>query len=225
MKILIIEDEREMLNNMREGLKQENFVIEVATNYRTALDKVGVYEYDCILLDISLPDGNGLEILKLLKKKGNSENVIIVSAKNSLDDRLAGLNMGADDYLPKPFYMAELIARVKAVLRRNNFNGSNCIEIGNVKLQPENREVWINSQKIEFNRKEFDILLFLFSNNGRLIRKSALAERVWGDHIDQADSFEFIYSQMKNLRKKLTKNNSEVEIKSIYGVGYKLVVE
>lgn len=222
MKILIVEDEKEMLENMKLGLQQEKFLIETATDYNSALEKIGAYNYDCILLDITLPDGNGLELLKYLKEQQISDNVIIVSAKDSLDDKIEGLNLGADDYLPKPFHMSELIARVKAVLRRNNFDGNNFIQIGNVKLDLENRNVYIEKQLVEFNRKEFDILSYFFSNKNRLVNKTALAERVWGDHIDQVDNFEFVYSQIKNLRKKLQEYGSEIEIKSVYGIGYRL---
>lgn len=220
MKLLIIEDEPEMMENMAQTLEREHYVVETAADYQSALHKIGVYDYDCILLDITLPDGNGLELLKELKLKGKDEGVIIVSAKDSLDDRLQGLNLGADDYLPKPFHMAELHARVKAVLRRRNFEGNPQIQIGNVSIHPENRKVTIDKLEIALNRKEYDILMYLITNKTRLVTKSALAEHVWGDHIDQSDSFDFIYSQIKNLRKKL--ENATINIEAVYGVGYKL---
>ncbi|HET8855109.1 MAG TPA: response regulator transcription factor [Salinimicrobium sp.] len=225
MKILIIEDEKEMLQNMQDTLEKENFLVETVNSYSQALKKIGVYDYDCILLDISLPDGNGLDILKELKDKGNSDGVIIVSAKDSLDDRLQGLNLGADDYLPKPFHMAELNARVKAILRRRRFQGANILEIANLKIDMDKHLVIINGEISGLNRKEFDILTYLATNKDRLVSKTALAEHVWGDHIDQADNFEFIYSQIKNLRKKLTGSGAEIEIKAIYGIGYKLVAQ
>lgn len=224
MKILIVEDEQDMLQNIQESLEKEAYVVETATKYGDARDKIGVYSYDCILLDIGLPDGNGLNLLKEIKKMGLRDSVIIVSAKNSLDDKLKGLDLGADDYLPKPFHMAELNARIKAILRRNQFDGKSNIELGNLSLNPETREVKINNMEIELNRKEFDVLLYFVSNKNRLVRKAALAEHVWGDHIDQADSFDFIYSQIKNLRKKLEANQATVIIKSVYGMGYKLEV-
>lgn len=220
MKLLIIEDEPEMLENMAQTLEREHYIVETASDYQSALRKIGVYHYDCILLDISLPDGNGLELLKKLKSSGKDDGVIIVSAKDSLDDRLQGLNLGADDYLPKPFHMAELHARVKAVLRRRHFEGNQHIAIGNVSISPENREVKIDNETIVLNRKEYDILMYLITNKKRLVTKSALAEHVWGDHIDQSDSFDFIYSQIKNLRKKL--ENATINIEAVYGVGYKL---
>lgn len=222
MKLLIIEDEPEMLENMVQTLEREHYIVETAVDYQTALDKIGAYDYDCILLDITLPDGNGLELLKELKLTGKNEGVIIVSAKDSLDDRLQGLNLGADDYLPKPFHMAELHARVKAVLRRRNFEGNQIITLGNVTVHSENRQIFIDNNEIAFNRKEYDILMYLITNKTRLVTKSALAEHVWGDHIDQSDSFDFIYSQIKNLRKKL--ENAEISIEAVYGVGYKLEV-
>lgn len=222
MKLLIIEDEPEMLDNMSQTLEREHYIVETASDYKTAQHKIGVYDYDCILLDINLPDGNGLELLRELKSSGKDEGVIIVSAKDSLSDRLEGLNLGADDYLPKPFHMAELHARVKAVLRRRNFEGNQHIHVGNVSIYPENRTVKIAETEIILNRKEYDILMYLLINKTRLVTKSALAEHVWGDHIDQSDSFDFIYSQIKNLRKKL--ENATLNIEAVYGVGYKLQV-
>lgn len=222
MKLLIIEDEPEMMENMSQTLEREHYIVEKASDYKSALHKIAAYDYDCILLDINLPDGNGLELLKELKSSGKDEGVIIVSAKDSLDDRLEGLNLGADDYLPKPFHMAELHARVKAVLRRRHFDGNQSIHIGNVSIQPENRQVIVDNQEIILNRKEYDILMYLITNKTRLVTKSALAEHVWGDHIDQSDSFDFIYSQIKNLRKKI--ENATITIEAVYGVGYKLEI-
>lgn len=222
MKLLIIEDESEMMENMSQTLEREHYIVEKASDYKSALHKIAAYDYDCILLDINLPDGNGLELLKELKSSGKDEGVIIVSAKDSLDDRLEGLNLGADDYLPKPFHMAELHARVKAVLRRRHFDGNQSIHIGNVSIQTENRQVIIDNQEIILNRKEYDILMYLITNKTRLVTKSALAEHVWGDHIDQSDSFDFIYSQIKNLRKKI--ENATITIEAVYGVGYKLEI-
>lgn len=223
MKVLIIEDEEEMLQNMKQTLEKECYLVETATDYDSAFLKIGVYEYDCILLDISLPGQNGLEILKELKKRGISDGVIIVSAKNSLDDKLEGLHLGADDYLPKPFHMAELNARIKAIFRRRNLKGNTFIQIENLKIDIENRIAFIEGEELLLNRKEFDILFYLTSNRNRLVNKTALAEHVWGDHIDQTDSFDFIYSQIKNLRKKLKAHRAQIEVKAIYGIGYKLL--
>ena len=223
MKILIIEDEQDMLQNMKDFLEKENFVVETADSVFEAQNKIGVYSYDCILLDINLKDGSGFSLLEDLKKNNIEDGVIIVSARNSLDDKLEGLNLGADDYLAKPFHMSELNARVKAVLRRRKFKGNNKITIGNLSIDLDEHEVSIDKKPLNLNRKEFEILLFFTSNQNRLVNKSALAEHVWGDHIDQADSFEFIYSQIKNLRKKLKAADADIEIKAVYGIGYKLV--
>ena len=225
MKILVIEDEKDMLDNIQQTLEKEGFVVEGVGTYRQAMDKIGVYQYDCILLDISLPDGNGLEVLQELKNQGLSDGVIIVSAKNSLDDRLKGLNLGADDYLPKPFHMAELNARVKAVIRRRKMSGANLLELGNLEIDLDNHSARVEERFLDLNRKEFDILFYLGTNKNRLVSKTALAEHVWGDYIDQADSFEFIYSQIKNLRKKIKSGGADLEIKAVYGIGYKLVAE
>ncbi|MFC5270996.1 response regulator transcription factor [Adhaeribacter terreus] len=225
MKILVIEDEPDMLHNVVTSLEKEKYRVETATNFDEALDKIGIYEYDCILLDIGLPGGSGLEILQELKKLQKTDGVIIVSAKNSIDDKVAGLNLGADDYLPKPFHMAELHARVKSVLRRKKFEGSHEVVLNNVTIDPESHTVKVNNKDLPLNRKEFDVLLYLVTNKSRLVSKTALAEHVWGDQIDEADNFEFVYSQIKNLRKKLKDSQAEIEIQAIYGIGYKLVAD
>ena len=223
MKILIIEDEPDLQEVIQQSLKMENFLVETANDFNSALDKIISFDYDCILLDIMLPGGNGLDLLQELKNLDKSDNVIIISAKDSLDDKLKGLNLGADDYLTKPFHMAELTARVKSVLRRKSFHGKNLIIIGNLKLDPEERSLFIADQPLVLNRKEFDILTYMVVNRNRLVNKTSLAEHVWGDHMDQADDYEFIYSQIKNLRKKLKEHHADVEIQAVYGIVYKLV--
>lgn len=223
MKILVVEDEKELLRSIHDSLIQEQFLIETAENYQSASEKIALYTYDCILLDIMLPGGNGLQLLQQLKDMGKSENVIIISAKDSLDDKLTGLELGADDYLTKPFHNAELNARIKAVLRRKNQEGKNSIEIANIELDLTERIFIVDGENITLNRKEFDILHFFLLNKKRLVTKTALAEHVWGDHIDQADNFDFIYYQIKNLRKKLQQSNAEIEIEAVYGIGYKLI--
>lgn len=205
------------------SLQQEKYVVESAVDFNTARKKLEVYQYDCILLDIGLPGGNGLVLLEELKKQNNTEGVIIVSARDSLEDKIKGLNLGADDYLAKPFHLAELSARVKSVLRRKRMEGSNYITCDNLKIDAEQRMVWINEEELTLNRKEYDVLLYLAINKNRLVNKAALAEHVWGDYIDDANSFDFIYSQIKNLRKKLKDNDAGIEIQAVYGVGYKLV--
>lgn len=223
MKILIVEDEKDLRETIVASLTKEHFVIETASDFYSALDKIEIYEYDCILLDIMLPNGSGLQLLEQLKKQEKSGNVIIISAKDSLDDKLKGLELGADDYLTKPFHIAELNARVKAVLRRNKLDGKNTIEIANVVLDLTERTLFVNKENVPLNRKEFDILNYFLLNKNRLVTKNALAEHVWGDNIDQADNFDFIYYQIKNLRKKLQTANDEIEIEAVYGIGYKLI--
>jgi two-component system response regulator ArlR len=223
MKILVIEDEPDMLENMVRSLEQERYVVETAQTYDQALEKIGVYAYDCILLDIMLPGGSGLDLLEELKKQQKTDSVIIVSAKNSIEDKVHGLELGADDYLPKPFHLAELHARVKSVLRRRKFEGQNLQQLENLQIDLDKHQVWVDGQELVLNRKEYDILLYLVTNKDRLVSKTALAEHVWGDSIDQADNYEFIYSQIKNLRKKLKDARAQVEVQAIYGIGYKLI--
>ncbi|MDD2635730.1 MAG: response regulator transcription factor [Bacteroidales bacterium] len=225
MKILIIEDELDLQKTIKESLLKELYIVETAVDFYTALEKISIYDYDCILLDIMLPNGNGMQILEELKKMKKSGNVIIISAKNSLDDKIKGLELGADDYLTKPFHIAELNARIKAVIRRNSFNGKEYIEHGNVVFDIQERTLVVNGKLIHLNRKEFDILNYLLLNKSRLVTKTALAEYVWGDHIDEADNFDFIYYQIKNLRNKLKNSKASIIIETIYGVGYKLSEE
>jgi len=225
MKILIVEDEPSLRELIQLSLEKERYVVETAEDFNAALRKMEDYEYDCILLDITLPGGSGLDILKRMKELRKQENVIIISAKDSLEDKVLGLELGADDYLAKPFHLVELTARIKSVVRRNQQGGSLDIHQGNVRIVPSDFHVFINDQPIELNRKEYDILLYFMNRPGRLVNKNTLAESVWGDHIDQVDNFDFIYAQIKNLRKKLKEAGATIEIKAVYGFGYKLVVE
>lgn len=225
MKILIIEDEPSLQELIKQSLEKERYIVECASDYKGAIQKIEDYNYDCILLDIMLPDGNGLSLLEELKKMHKRDSVIIISAKDSLDDRIAGLELGADDYLAKPFHLAELTARIRSVIRRKHNDGAVDIELGNMKILPEDFEVLIDNKRLELNRKEYDILLYFVNRSNRLIDKNTLAESVWGDHIDQVDNFDFIYAQIKNLRKKLKESGANVEIKAVYGVGYKMIIE
>ena len=222
MKILVIEDEPEMKGLIKQFLEDEYYIVEVADNFNSGMDKIVAYDYDCIILDIMLPDGNGLELLQELKNLNKADSVIIISAKDSLDDKIKGLDLGADDYLTKPFHIAELNARIKSVIRRKISDGRRLLELENVKINIEERLVLVNNQSMDLNRKEFDMLVFLGMNKFRVVSKSAIAENIWGDYIDQANDFDFIYSQIKNLRKKLRDNDAKIDINAVYGMGYKL---
>ncbi|MDO4159687.1 MAG: response regulator transcription factor [Prevotellaceae bacterium] len=223
MKILIVEDNADLREVIARSLTKERYVVETAEDYSTARTKAFVYEYDCILLDIMLPDGNGLDLLREFAKRGKHVNVIILSAKDSIEDKVNGLELGADDYLPKPFHLAELHARIRSIMRRQKRKGENIIKLGNVSIYPDTFSVEVNGTPLDIVRKEYDILYYLFNRPGRLVEKQTLAEAVWGDSIDQADNFDFIYAQMKNLRKRLTAAGASIEIKTVYGFGYKLV--
>jgi len=224
MKILVIEDEPEMLDSVRRSLENEGYLVETATDYAAGLDKIVSYDYDCILLDIMLPGGSGLDLLQELKNLNKADSVIVVSAKDSLDDKVRGLDLGADDYLAKPFHIAELNARIKSVIRRRNRDGKKLLELENLKIDLDERQLYISDRPLALNRKELDVLIYFIVNKNRLVNKSALAENVWGDHIDEADHFDFIYSQIKNLRKKLRESGAKVEINAVYGMGYKLTL-
>ena len=225
MKILIIEDEPSLRELIQRSLEKERYVGEAAADFQSGLRKIEDYDYDCVLLDIMLPDGNGLNLLEQLKKMRKRENVIIISAKDSLDDKVLGLELGADDYLPKPFHLAELNARIKSVIRRQRRDGEMDIRLANIRIVPDTFQVFVDDKEIELNRKEYDILLYFANRPGRLVNKNTLAESVWGDHIDQVDNFDFIYAQIKNLRKKLKDAGALAELKAVYGFGYKMTVE
>lgn len=225
IKILIIEDEPSLRELIQRSLEKERYVVEAAADFQSGLRKIEDYDYDCVLLDIMLPDGNGLNLLEQLKKMRKRENVIIISAKDSLDDKVLGLELGADDYLPKPFHLAELNARIKSVIRRQRRDGEMDIRLANIRIVPDTFQVFVDDKEIELNRKEYDILLYFANRPGRLVNKNTLAESVWGDHIDQVDNFDFIYAQIKNLRKKLKDAGALAELKAVYGFGYKMTVE
>ena len=225
MKILIIEDEKALRETLRDFLIRENYIVEDAADYHSALSKIGVYDYDCILLDIMLPGGSGLAILEKIRKLHKKDPVLVISAKDSIDDKVKGLDLGADDYLAKPFHLAELNARIKSIIRRKQADGENCITIENLRLYPDKRTVFIGEMELQLNRKEFDLLYYFMTNPDRLIYKTALAESVWGDHIDQSDNLDFIYSQVKNLRRKMKALSAIPALKAVYGFGYKLLSE
>ena len=221
MKLLIIEDEPAMINSITSYLAKSGYVCEIAATYADADEKLWLYDYDCILLDVSLPDGNGLDLLQKIKERKSLAGIIIVSAKNSLDDKVEGLNLGADDYLPKPFHLSELQARVNAIIRRRHFAGKNEIVLKNTVIDLDSKTVRVDKHFLTLTRKEYEMLLFFVSNKNRVVSKTSLTEHIWGDHIDQVDSYDFLYSQIKNLRKKLKEFDSAYNIQAVYGLGYK----
>lgn len=225
MKILLIEDENTLRELIARALRKEGYVVEEAATCGEAWDKLTMFSYDCVLLDIMLPDGSGMDILKSFKAGGKTMNVIIISARDSLEDKVAGLDEGADDYLPKPFHMAELLARVKSVIRRTGGGKPGGLTFGNVTVNQEARTAEAGGRPLALLKKEYDILCHFIMRPGHMIDKSVLAEAVWGDDIYLADNFDFIYSQVKNLRKKLEDAGADIEIKSVYGFGYKLVIK
>jgi DNA-binding response OmpR family regulator len=223
MKILLVEDEAELSESIAGFLKEEGYICETSASFDDAILKIGVYDYDCLLIDLTLPGGNGLEIIDAYKKQGSRGGIIIISARNSLDDKIRGLELGADDYLTKPFHLHELNARVKSLYRRMNFSGSRIIKFMEITVDPESKEVQVNGHTVVLTKKEYEILLYLLQNPKRVLSKASIAEHLWGDHMDLADSYDFIYSQIKNLRKKINEYSSTEYIHAIYGVGYKLI--
>jgi DNA-binding response OmpR family regulator len=223
LKLLIVEDEKGLRETIEKYFTEEGSVCEVCADLESAMQKINIYAYDCILLDIGLPDGEGFAILDYLQKSGKNECVLIISARNSLEDKIKGLNIGADDYITKPFHLAELKARLLAVFRRKAFSSSNILTYKEITIDLSGRTVNVNNDEIVFTKKEYDMLLYFIANKGKVISKNAIAEHLWGDEIDMLDSFDFIYTHIKNLRKKLMDTSGSDFIKSIYGIGYKFI--
>ena len=224
MKILIVEDDVSLMEVMAAALRKDGYIVECASGFHEAVQKLGIYSYDCILLDIMLPGGSGLDLLSMVRKPATNTNVIIISAKDSIDDKVAGLELGADDYLAKPFHLAELSARIRSVARRSHRDGDFSLRCGNVVMEPEAGRVYIDGRQVELLKKEFSILEYFMHRPGHMVDKAVLAEAIWGDHIDQADDFSFLYAQMKNLRRKLQDAGADIEIKAVYGFGYRLTI-
>lgn len=222
MKLLVIEDEKALSKSICDYLNGEHFKCETAYDFDAALEKISLYDYACIILDITLPGGSGLQLLEELKKENKAEGVLIISAKNSLDDKVHGLKAGADDYLTKPFHLPELGARVAAIIRRKSFEGKNAVSFDELQLDLHDKTVKAKSKTLDLTRKEYELLLYFISNKNKVISKGAIAEHLWGDDMDLADNYDFIYTHIKNLRKKIVQAGCPDYFKSVYGMGYKL---
>lgn len=223
MKILIIEDEPELAKSIADYLSEEHYLCEFAASFLQALEKIETFHYDCILLDLMLPGGDGMEVLQVLKQQHQEAGVIIISAKGSLDDKVKGLQIGADDYLTKPFHLAELSARVYSVIRRKQFDNSNIIQQNELQIDLLAKTVLVNQKPVMFTKKEFDLLLYFLGNKNRVISKSTLAEHLSGDLADMLDNHDFVYAHIKNLKKKLSEAGAENYLKTIYSTGYKWI--
>ncbi|HEY0176224.1 MAG TPA: response regulator transcription factor [Pedobacter sp.] len=225
MKVLIIEDEESLQRSIRQYLMAEGNTCDCASTFDSAYQKLNIYDYDCVLLDLTLPDGEGLQLLKHLKKINKTDGVLIISARDAIDQRIEGLSLGADDYLVKPFHLSELNARIMAIVRRRSFEGNNLVIFNEIEIDLQAKQISINNSMVYFTRKEFDLLLYFIANKGKVISKAAAATHIWGDDADMADSFDFIYTHIKNIRKKLTDAGCKDYFHSIYGIGYKFTWE
>lgn len=221
MKILIVEDNIQLLSAVRHALESERFLCEVADDYPGASEKLFVYQYDILIVDINLPGGSGLTLIKETKAQRPTTGIIVISARDTLEQKIEGLELGADDYLTKPFDMAELIARVKSLMRRRHFSGSDIVTVGEMEIHTDSRTVYVKKQPLDLTKSEYDILLYFVSNPNRVLTREGIAEHILGDHSDLIDSFDFIYSHIKNLRKKIAASGIEVPFKTVYGIGYK----
>lgn len=221
MKILLIEDEPDLSLSISSYLNDNEILCESVNDCGTALEKIALYDYECILLDLMLPDGHGFEVLKALKQQRKAEGVIIISAIETLEKRIDGLALGADDFLVKPFHLAELLARIQSVVRRKNFDGNNVVAYNEIKVELQSKDVFVNNKKIELTKTELDLLLFLMGNKNRVLTKNVIAEHLSGDMADMLDNYDFIYSHIKNLKKKIKSAKGNDYIKTVYGLGYK----
>lgn len=221
MKILIIEDELELQQSIQKYLEYQGFVCESVYDFVGGIKKVQQYEYDCVVVDINLPNGSGLNIVKMLKELESKSGIIIISAKNALEDKLAGLELGSDDYLTKPFHLSELNARIHAIIRRRNFKGSKIISFNEIKLDPEAQHVTVEGSSVDLTEKEYRLLEYFVANKGRVLTKAAIASHVWGDEYEQVSQYDFIYTHIKNLRKKIIEAGADDYIKTVHGVGYR----
>ncbi len=225
MKLLLIEDEKELRQSIISYLSHEGYVCEVARTFTEGQEKINSYEYDCFIVDLMMPGGNGLDLIQEIKSKNIKGGIIIISAKNTLEDRIKGLDLGSDDYLTKPFHLSELNARLKSIVRRRQFDGNKDIIFNEIRLIPENHEVFVNDARVTLTGKEFELLLFFISNKGRVLPKDSIAEHIWGDHMDQSNSFDFIYTHIKNMRRKLVDAGCKDYLTTVYGIGYKFQTE
>jgi DNA-binding response OmpR family regulator len=221
MKLLIVEDNFQLADDLARFLTENGFIVEIADTISKAKDKISVYEYDLVILDLGLPDGSGLDLIPEFKKLNRDPGILIVTAKNAVEDKVMGLELGADDFITKPFHKAELNARIRSIIRRKSFRGNSTLQINQIKIDLDSREAFVDDQLVELTRKEYDLLLYFMYNKGRVLTKENIAEHLWGDHIDQADNFDFIYNHIKNLRKKLHSRGADNNIRSVYGMGYK----
>ena len=222
MKILLVEDELDLAQSVSSYLKEEGYICETATSFNMAEAKLSSFEYDVILLDITLPGGSGLSLIQLIKEVQPADSrILIISARNSLDDKLEGLNLGADDYLTKPFHIAELNSRINAIIRRKLFDGKNEIRFNEILFDLNARRLTIAEKPIELTRKEYDLLLYFVTNKNRVLTKEGIAEHLWGDHIDMANNFDFVYTHIKNLRRKVEQAGGKDYLKTVYGMGYR----
>ena len=225
MRLLIIEDEKELAESIIAFISKEGFNCESVERYEEAKELIHTNEYDFALIDIMLPDGNGIELINIIKYEQPRCGVIVISAKGSLDDKILGLEIGADDYITKPFHLAELNARIKSVMRRKDFDGNKKIILNELTVDTEKRELSINNVLVDLTKREFDILLFFISNKERVLTKEAITEHVWGDDSNAFDNLDFVYTHIKNLRKKIKDAGAKDYIKSVYGIGYKFTLQ
>ncbi len=223
MKLLIVEDDRSLSRSINDYLRMEGHICEVALTFKDSLEKASLNKYDCIILDIGLPDGNGLDLIREMKSNKLTGGILILSARSDLDDKITGLKIGADDYLTKPFHFAELSARINSICRRNNFLGLNEISFNEIRVDTEGNQVYVNNKLLILTKKEYDLLLFFMANRNRIITKESIVEHLWGDNVILTDSFDFVYTHVKNLRKKIVTAEGRNYIKCIYGFGYKFI--
>jgi DNA-binding response OmpR family regulator len=223
VKIIVIEDEQALRKEILSFLEERGYLCEEAATYMEGADKLALYGYDVVILDIGLPGGSGLTLLKELKQHHPDAAVLIISARDALDDKISGLDLGADDYLVKPFHLAELNARLHALIRRRHFHGKEIITTGEITIEPDAKTVTVKDKLVGLTKKEFELLLYFMVNKNRVLNKQSIAEHLWGDDYDMADSYDFVYVHINNLRKKLHQAGAKDHFQTLYGLGYKFI--
>jgi DNA-binding response OmpR family regulator len=225
MQILIVEDETSLMESMVSYLEMEGFKCEQASSYHAGLCTLDKHEYLCMLIDLNLPDGDGMELVKLARKNEATPGIIIISARNAIEQRVEGLKAGADDYLVKPFHLSELVARVHSVVRRTRLKGGEVLSFDRIRVEPEERICYVDKQQVDLTQKEMDLLLYFMSNRNRVVTKEGIADYLWGDYGGGYGSYDFVYTHLKNLRRKLMDAGCPDYVQNIYGIGYKFSLD
>lgn len=223
MKLLLAEDEKDLAKGLKAILEHNKYVVDVVYDGEDALYYARTEDYDCLILDVMMPKKSGFEVLFQLRKEGNQTPILLLTAKNQLEDKVTGLDLGADDYLTKPFDTPELLARIRSILRRPNNFVSEILTVGDCILDRNNYQLKANGKQVTLNNKEFQLIEMFFLNNNQVLSKELIMDRIWG--LESEAEINVVWVNISSLRKKLQQLNSKVKISAQRGLGYTLEVE